>query len=210
MLPVALTTAPTQFRGWGWQDTCLANWVCSLVGHFPAPGQLLLVLKCKHTFKHSNFHRKNYLEGRSSNPEQNRPGSVRTERKSVSVVYSGWENWPRVTGRASRGQLHSALALQAHFSVLWDPSPAPPAVPSRRTDCGHLQCRQSNSWKNRLLGQKLHCPPKQKERTRKKKYLQIYKFTPSPSFQSSSCWNPWSVGRPLSLPMTAMTKLQQC
>lgn len=95
------------------------------------------------------------------------------EKIRVSVVYSGWENWPRVTGRASRGQLHSALALQAHFSVLWDPSPAPPAVLSHRTDCGHLQCRQSNSWKNRLLGQKLHCPPPKKGKNKKKN---IYKY----------------------------------
>lgn len=136
--------------------------------------------------------------------------SGQRENQSICFAQWGWENWHRVTGRASRGQLHSALALlfsackkmqaplQVHFSVLWDPSPAPPAVPSCRTDCGHLQCGQSNSWKNRLLGQKLHCPPQKRKEQEKKKYLQIYKFTPSP-FQSSGCWNPWSVGRPLSL-----------
>lgn len=111
--------------------------------------------------------------------------SGQRENQSICFAQWGWENWHRVTGRASRGQLHSALALlfsackkmqaplQVHFSVLWDPSPAPPAVPSCRTDCGHLQCRQSNSWKNRLLGQKLHCPPKKRKEQEKKN---IYKY----------------------------------
>lgn len=195
---MALTTAPAQFRGWGWQDDCPANWVCSLVGHFPAPGQLLLVLKCKHTFNHSNFHRTNYLEGRSSNPEQNRPGSVRAERKSEYLLCTvdGRTGPERQAGLA--GDSCTQLWLCCFLPVRKCRHPYKCIFQCYGTQALHLwQCRAAG-WtavtysadrailgKTRLLGQKLHCSPK-KERMRKK-YLKIYKFTQSPSFQSCSC-----------------------